>query len=777
MLSSNGEVNAPLFTFPIRAWGVPDGRGSCLCFGKYWKRGEMTAVSTRADYKSELALDKPAPHRTVARPDDFVLIEEFLHLLARAVRQCHTYPPNSPLCTEAIAACHKAFASLDRRDRLVLRVTPTELIVDEVGVGAGTIVEQELVRRLHHARVIALDIDRIATRRHFLHFCLNVHRCDELASTKTTFAELLVEQGVDTIVPAMAHRPEVFDIGVPSAPLCDLVGHEQRRRQAAFAAGGPVDYLYPPDKGWVRLDPSTRLSHVSLIDLAVLVDDPAETAVILLRLTDDDPVGPEERKTALERKFSDVTTLFASLDPRLARIMFGKLARAVLELEPVRRKDLLRRTILPGLLDQRAAGAVLCDFPDVDLADALCLLLELETAAPEVLTAALNRLDLPADRRDTVIPLINARLRCDAGGDIPAERSKERELDRLASRLVRVDAAPGKDFSEFAAFDLSIDDQTASAIVAAREAIDATDLPCIQLAFLSNLVHLEPNPGVVDTFLRLVLARFAELERCERWQDLAAWGSQFRQLAARLREPRPDVADAISKALAAFYVPARVSALADLHARGTDARRVANALVEAFGVAVVPGLIALLDDTARQSRAPAVVSLMCEHAQLLAPALALHLGHGGVSTTRAIVKVLGFAGAGREVVISEQLGHADEQTSREVLRALARIGTTPAAALVARELQVGSVGRRAAAEEALWHFPAAPAAAQVRQLLGSRDFVVQHPDVAARLLTRAAHAGTDGLEKVLAEIEPLRFRFWNPGLVRVALKARELRMR
>ena len=110
---------------------------------------------------------------------------------------------------------------------------------------------------------------------------------------------------------------------------------------------------------------------------------------------------------------------------------------------------------------------------------------------------------------------------------------------------------------------------------------------------------------------------------------------------------------------------------------------------------------------------------MCEHARLLAPALVRQLGHGGASTTRAIVKVLGFAGAGHEAVISEQLEHADEQTSREALRALARIGTTQAAALVARQLQAGSVRRRAAAEEALWHFPAARAAAQVRQLLGT----------------------------------------------------------
>lgn len=420
---------------------------------------------------------------------------------------------------------------------------------------------------------------------------------------------------------------------------------------------------------------------------------------------------------------------------------------------------------------------MLCDFPDVDLTDALCLLLELETAAPEVLTAALSRLQLPADRRDAIIPLIEARLRRGAGGDTPAERSKEREIDRLASRLVRVDAAPGKDFSEFTAFDLSIDDQTATAIAAAREAIDTTDLICAQLGFLSNLVQLEPNPDVVEAFLRRVRALFVELERCERRQDLAVWASKYGQLAARLREPRPDVADVVSNALAAFQVPVRVSAMVDLHARGADARGIANALVEAFGVASVPGLVALLGDPAQQSKAPAVVSLMCEHARLLAPGLAMHCGHGTVPTTRAIVKVLGFAGTGHEAVIAEQLGHADEQTLREALRALARIGTTQAAALVARQVQAGNVRSCAAAEEALWHFPAARAAAQVRQLLGSRDFVVQHPAVAGRLLDRAAHAGTHGLEQVLAGLEPLRFRFWSPGVVRVALKARELRVR
>jgi hypothetical protein len=678
------------------------------------------------------------------------------------------------MCTDAIAACHKALASLERRDRLVCRVTPTALIVDEAPV-TGAIVVHELVRRLHGARVAALDIDRAATPRHLMRLCSNLVRSAALAATKTTFADLLAEDGVDTIVAVMAHRREILDVGAPSAPLCDLVGHEQQRRQTQLAAGGPVDYLYPPDKGWVRLDPATRLDHVSLIDLVVLVNDPVEIATMLLRLTDDDPIEDDERKTALERKFSDVATLFTSLDPKLARVMFNKLARAVLDLEPERRRNLLRRAILPGLLDGRADGSVLADFPDVDLVDSLCLLLELETAAPEVLSNALHRLDLPADRRDTVLPLLEARLQ---GAKDPAstEPSKEHELDRLARRLIKVDATPGKDFSEFASFDLSIDDLASAAMAAARDSI-TTGPADTHLAFLSSLVRLEPNPGLVDTFLRKVPPLFAELERGRHWQELATWASRFRQLADGLREPRPDSAVAIEKTLTDFYVPGRVAVLADLYDRGAEARQTANALVQGFGVAVVPGMIAMLDDPALQSKTPTVVAMMCEHASLLAPELAVHLGHGSRSTTRSIVKALGFAGAGSETAIAEQLGGGDEQTSREALKALARIGSTQAAALVADQLRTGNAARRAASEEALWHFPVARSSVEVRKLLERRDFVVQHPDIASRLLTRTAQSGTAGLEEVLIRLEHFRYRFWNPGLVRMALKARELRVR
>jgi hypothetical protein len=94
---------------------------------------------------------------------------------------------------------------------------------------------------------------------------------------------------------------------------------------------------------------------------------------------------------------------------------------------------------------------------------------------------------------------------------------------------------------------------------------------------------------------------------------------------------------------------------------------------------------------------------------------------------------------------------------------------------VARQLREGTDDRRAAAEDALWHFPPAPTAAQLRELLRSREFVFKHPQLAVRLIERAGQAKIQGLSDVLKALEPLRFRFWKPSLVHVAKKAREHR--
>ena len=736
----------------------------------------MPVALKSVDYKPEAR-----PTRTVSpgagtipRADDFAGVEEFLHLLARAVRQFHTYPPTSPICADAIAACHKVYATLERRDRLVVRVTPTELIVDDAGLGTGTIVEHEIVRRLHRAHIASIDFDRSASIRDFSRFCGDLLSSESLAKTKTSLAELLTDHGVETIVPHMAQRPEVLDVGAPAPSVCTLVENERRRRESAYEGNAPVNHLYPPDKGWVRLDPASQFDIVSLTDLAVLVNDPSDVATILLRLTDDDGGGAGTGGTALEQKFTDITTLFSSLDPRLARVMFGKLARAVLELDPERRAALLQKTILPGLLDGRADGNVLRDFPDVDLAESLCLLLELETAAPEVLTAALNRLDLPAERRETVVPLIDEKLRARQSA---SERAEDAGLDKHARQLIKVKDAPGKDFTEFAAFDLSMDEHVATALGGVRDGIRATDLPIAELQCLRSLVSLEPNVTDVAAFLQKSLTILGGLEGAARWRDLAAQASSYRHLAGALRERRPDVADAIDHAMAAFFTADRALAIATLHERDGAGQGSAGALIEAFGPAVVPACLGLLDDPARQSRNRSLSTLMCAHAALLAPALAQELPHCGVAARRVGVKVLGFAGAGYETAVADQVEHGDEPLVREALRALARMGTAQAASVVTKQLQNGNARGRAAAEEALWHFPPARVGAFVRELLGNHEFVLQNPATVTHVLDRAAKAGIDGLDPVLAELEPLRFRFWNPSLVRVALKAREMRAR
>jgi hypothetical protein len=716
----------------------------------------------------------PSADGVVDTQGDSAAIGDFLQSLSRAVRQFRTYPATSPLCADAIGACHKIFSMLER-ERLTLRVTPTELMVDEVGFGAGTVVEQELVRRLHKARIAMLEIDRGASLRDLSCFCTDLVRCGESAHAKTTLAELLTEDGVDAVVPMLAHRPEVLAVGTPPASVCDLIERERTRRQAGPADAGPVNYLYPPDKGWVRLDPSTSFDAVSLVDLAVLVDDPSEVASMLLRLTDDDPVGPvgpEARGAALQQKFSDVAMLFAALDPRLARVMFGKLARAVMALEPERRNDLLRRTILPGLLDGRVDGTVLRDFADPDLAESLCLLLDLEAAAPEIVATALDRLGLPEERRETVLPLVDERLRARKAGEADA-RGNDLSVERYAKRLIRVEA-PGKNFAEFSAFDLSIDEQAAAFIASVSGAIDATDVPAVQLQCLWGLVRLEPNPTVVSALLDRASPLLGDLEREARWPDLAAWITKFRQLAESLQEKRPDVTTAIVDALAAFCTPARAIELANLHERDAAGKQVATMLVEAFGPALVPAFVSALEDASFQSKIRPLVPLMCANAELFAPALAADLGRYGVVATRTIVKVLGFAGGGYETAIAAQLRHHDAQVGREALRALARIGSAQAGAIVVRQLQGDNKAAQSAAEEALWHFPPQQLSAQLRELLGRRDFVLRQPQMVVRLLDRAANAGASGLEPILRELASLKFRLWTPAVARVGRKAEDL---
>jgi hypothetical protein len=682
------------------------------------------------------------------------------------------------MCVDAVMACHEALKAVPHRDRISARVTPRDLVIDEITIGAGSVIEQEITRRLFRLRVASIDIDREVTPRHLTRFCIDLVESDDRDTGDMTFAERLTEHGVDSIIVEMMHRPAVMDVGAPAAPTRDLLDHERQRREELTQPDAPVSHLYPPDKGWVRMDPSQRLGAVSLVDLVVLVNDPADVATMLMRLTGDDVSGPDVKEKALERKYSDLTMLCSALDPRLAQIMFGKLAKAVLKLEPDRRNNLLQRTILPGLLDGKADGRVLHDFPDVDLAESICLLLDLETAAPEVLSAALNRLDLAPERRAALEPLINERQRAKQSGETrDASAMGASTIERHARELIRVDGARSASFSEFAAFDLSIDEHATAMVVDVRDGIGATDPLTAQLGCITKLVRMEPNPALVETFLKKALELLGLLERAERWTDIIACIETFKTLCRELAERRPDVSESIARALGDFCTPTRLLALAELHERDAEGRSIVHDLARALGAALVPGFIALADHTAHQGKARALTTLMCDLAPTVAPALVLDLDARSVAAARVIAKVLGYAGVGYETPLARLVDHQDPQVAREALRSLARIGTAAAAAPVARQIRKVHDDKHAAAEDALWHFPPNQTMALLRDLLGSRDFVLHHPHTAMRLIDRVGQGKLQGLEDVLKPYEAFRLRFWKPSLVQLARKVKEYRSR
>lgn len=723
----------------------------------------MTTEPAGRDYKPRTAEDRNGG----AVPSDAPL-NDLLQSLARAVRHFRTYPAASPMCVDAVAACDRAFTALDVSGSILVRITSRELIVGDSEIGRGTPIEQDLARPLHRARVASIEIDRAASPRDWSRFCADLVRLPRLSNRKTTLAELLADGGVATILARTTPRPEIVELGAPPPPVCALVERE-RTRLASAETRGPAQYFYPPEKGWVRFDPSAAFDRVSLVDLAVLVNEPAELATILMRLTDDDDDAAAEPATAIEQKYSDLVTVLSALDPRLARLLFAKLAGAVLQLDSERRRTLLRRTILPGLLDGRVdAEAVLAEFPDVDLADALCLLLDLETAAPDVLPAALERLSLTPERRAAVVPIIRKKIeRTDDSGSA-------RALDGYANGLLRVTPAAGKSFIEFSAFDLSINDATEASLGGVREAIAATDFSDAQLACFVDLARVEPNPLLVAGFLRRAATLVERLSASGRLNEFVKWTGAFAAVAAAVQDARPDVAAAIRTMLAGLVGRDLVVALAARAERSAVDRAQVDAMLDALGPEIVRAWAQALDQPADQPRVRPLGGLIADRAAALAPALAAALPDAGFVAARAIVAALGLSDGRYEALLASQLDRQDETLGRETLKALARLGTREAAAIIVSNLAGESGAIRAAAEEALWRLPSALATTAARDLLRDRTFVLRDPTLAARLLDRAARGRPNDLQPVLAGLVPLRFRFWNPALVRIANRAKEL---
>jgi hypothetical protein len=384
---------------------------------------------------------------------------------------------------------------------------------------------------------------------------------------------------------------------------------------------------------------------------------------------------------------------------------------------------------------------------------------------------------LPSERQATLLPLVQSQVDARA-----KTKAQDTGLDAHARRLMKIDREKARSFAEFAAFDLSLDAATMATIDGIRTAIGETDAVRVQLECLQQLIRLEPNPEQVQRFA-VRATRFVEiLDRDDRWQEMAAWLTRQRQLATSFAENRPDVSEVILGSLGDFCTVQRAARLVELAGRDDAGRAAANAVVEALGPALGPALLEAVrrptsgKDAGARDGGKAAVQLLCDHARLVAPSLvaALDASADDDPLLRAVARVLGLAGAGYEVPLGRLLTSRDEKTVREALRALAKIGSARAAALVGAQVDRSTTWVGKAAEETLWHFPKNESERQVRELLGRRDFVMRHPQAAGRLLDRAAQNGALNLEPILQTLVPLRYRFWNPALVRVARQAKTM---
>ena len=693
-------------------------------------------------------------------------IDAFLNLLAKAVRQLHAYPVTSPVCIDAVNACRAHLAAIDGPDEISLTITPDALLVHEHAVGDHAFVRQELIRRLRRARIADLTVHRECTARDLTRFCVNLLRCSESADRTTSVAALMAEDGVEAIIVQVTSRREVLPVA-PSAPAQrDLVAHERRRREEGLEPNTRRVHLFPPHRGWIRLDPAELYDGVSLADLAILVDDPTDLAKMLNRLVEEDHAQSDTDPQVLDRRFSDVAALFAGLEPRLGRVMFSKLARVLLGMEGERRRELLKRKVLPAIFDGRPDVQVLHAFSDSELAESLCLLSDSETSGTAVAFSALDHLELAPERRAIILPLMDEIMRAHIDPALGLDGAAAIALDQQARRLTRIASTERRSFVDLAGFDFRVDDQARQTIGSVCDGIRETDGLMVELLCLVNLIGLQPNPEVASEFVHGAIDRARQLVAAGRWSDLAVAFERLAAITAALRDRRPEVVALVDTELNALATTEFAAALIAQHDQGNDSQAVSLKVIDALGPAIAPALLSLLETDAHA--ASVAVGLMCERASLFAPALADGIPGYNRQTLAHVARVLGHVGAGYEDHLCGLCNQKDEKTTREALRALSRIATPHAAQVVGVVARSARDWMATATVETLLRFPPETGAHAIRDLLAHRPFVLSQPADASRLIGRVAQAKVPNLEPVLRDIWSLRFRFWNRALVRAA---------
>ncbi|MFW6084301.1 MAG: HEAT repeat domain-containing protein, partial [Gemmatimonadota bacterium] len=692
-------------------------------------------------------------------------IASFVGALARAVHAFHTYPADSPARGDVIERVRERMRSCIAGDgALVIDVTNEGLTVGGEPVATDQGPERALALALRRTYVSTLEIRAGAPTSDFRQLCALLAYPDQLLDRVEDLREILTERGVTHVVAHMVSTHRTIEGGTVPSTLLELV-----ERQRAGRGGTHRGEL--AEGGWIRLDPSVPLDRVTLEELPLLLRDAPSLGMALHRIAGrrDQELSPTQ---AVVSYYGEITRLYEACDDSVTETLYRRLADVVRRLPDETRMQLVKREVLPDLVDGRRSGTILKHFAEEEVADSLWLLLDLGIGGVEMLTAGLANLDLPGGDLAGVVDRVSRRLGDEevvderwrewvkkAEAARPADDGTAEAASPVMERL-RVEADTDGDYLALRSFDLSVDPETTAALDDVVERIAATDPTIVTLRACADILRLGADPQVASTVMRKSRGLFFDLESRGDAGTLADWLARYARVARRHDAHDGEIAAIIREMLNQYVTPEFIRRVAARPPDGPGEPPLVTVICELgeTGVGALVDSLATESDLAARKR---LLSALESRASDLAAALTDYLSHPKWYVVRNVVMLLGHAGPGWEDAVAEGIEHEHPRVIREAFLGLSRIGTPAALEHTERALRHASAAVRKEAGETVFRFDPDLSHPVVQDALHDRELARHHPTLLRRLLTGAERRDLDGLTRAARRLRWHTLAVWN----------------
>ena len=700
---------------------------------------------------------------TVRDAERSARVASFVSALARAVHAFHTYPADSPARGDVIERIRECLHPCTvASDSLLIDVTNEGLMVDGEPIATDRGPERALAIALRKTYVSTLEIHAGAPTGDFRQLCALLAYPDQLLDRVEDLPEILAERGVEHVVAHMVSTHRTIEGGTVPPTLLELLERQKDRRDRTRS--GEL-----AEGGWIRLDPSVPLDRVTLEDLPLLLRDAPSLGLAIHRMTGrkGEEMTPGQ---ALLAYYGEIARLYDACDASVSETLYRRLADVVMQLPDEARLQLIKRQVLPDLVDGSRKGTILRHFAQEEVADALHLLLDIGVGGVEMLSAGLANLDLPEEDLASVVDRVTSRLSEDdaAGAEWSQWLRKAAEARRgergdgtatPVSERLRVSADDDGDFLALRSFDLSVDPATASTLEDVVERIAASDPASIALRSCADILRLGANPTVASSVMRRSRGLFFELESRGDVEALSGWLARFATVAGTHDRHDGEIAAIIREVLNQYVTPQFIHRVAALPA-GDGEPPLVTIICEMgeTGVGALIDSLATESDRAARSR---LLTALQPRAHDIATKLADYLSHPKWYVVRNVLMLLGHAGPGWEDQVASGIEHEHPRVVREAFLGLARIGTPAALDHTRRALRHGAADVRKQAGDTLFRFEPARSHPVVEEALEDPELARLYPDLLHRLLL-AAHRRD--LEVLLPASRRLRWHglaLWN----------------